>query len=1041
MRLRSRFSRFALIVGVLLLVAFSAMAQEQTASIEGTVRDASGAVLPGVTVEAVNSTRGGTFTEVTGAEGMYRMPSLPAGRYVVTATLSGFNPSTVNNVNLTLGQILKVDHTLRVGVAESITVTAEAPLVDVKQSSTATSVRSEEFEKLPVGRDFASVVTLTPGANRERNSGGISVDGASASENKFIIDGVDTTDMRDGSQAKTLITDFVDEVQVKSAGYAAEFGGATGGVINVVTKGGTNQFRGDLYGYATQDSLNGKERPQLQLVNGSTTVAESPVYRKDDFKQYEPGITLGGPILRDRLFFFGAYQPQNITQERTIDYVGANVGQSRKFETTTKTNYGTANLNGTLGTKFSYKVSANFAPAEREGLPFATFPGTVDAAQLATVNRNGRGSPTVNAELGREWDNESYSAFADIFPTQDILIGIRGGRFTNDYRDTGIPNEMLHSFSSVGADPAIFGDIPANLLRSPGFTSLATNTAVARDKYNRDAVSLDATWYLHAAGEHAIKAGIQKEKITNDVFSGELAPTVIYYWDLAHASGARGKYGYFTVRQFATVGDVQQDNTGIFLQDAWTIKDRLTVNFGLRAENEVVPQYRAGAGTFIKFDYEDKLSPRLGFAYDLFGNGQTKLYGSYGTFFDVTKLEWPRGSSGGDVWVDYHFTLDNPDWTKNICSVGANTTADRPNCPSGTFIASSDRRFYDPASVAETLDPDIQPMETREFSLGGEHALTGTASVGLRYVHKELVRTIEDMGVLSPAGDEIYVYGNPGSGLSTTLGAVPMPKAQRDYDAVEFELTKRFTSALAVHGSYTWSRLYGNYSGLANSDEVISRTVGRRSPNVNRSFDGLAQAFDENLEATYGLLPTDRTHQVKFQATYTAPFGTTVGVNQYIGSGTPQTTEVNLYPSLPFFPFGRGDMGRTEMLTQTDLTLQHEIKVGGRASVQFMVNVLNLFDEEAELYKWNRLLRADLPANTGRTSAGQEANYGINQFHFFDSSFDFTQVVNSAYLEHTTAGTDVERASPYSTLADPRYGQAFIFQDPRLVRVGVRLRF
>jgi outer membrane receptor protein involved in Fe transport len=1016
-RLRSLFSRFAAILSLLLLVALSAVAQEQTGSIEGTVRDASGAVLPGVTVEAKNATRGGTFTEVTDSAGLYRLPSLPAGKYVVTATLSGFNPSTVSNVNLLLGQILKVDHVMRVGVSESITVTADAPLVDVKQSASATSVRAEEFERLPVGRDFASVVTLTPGANRERASGGISVDGASSSENKFVIDGVDTTDMRDGSQAKTLITDFVDEVQVKSAGYAAEFGGATGGVINVVTKGGTNQFRGDIYGYATQDNLNGAERPQLELALNSTTVAQSPVYRKDEFSQYEPGITIGGPILRDRLFFFAAYQPQNITQTRLIDYVGANAGKTRSFETTTKTNYGTGNLNGTFGSKLSYKLSANFAPAERQGLPFATFPGTVDAAQLAAINRNGRGSPTVNADIGREFDNESYSAFVDVFPTQSILIGVRGGRFTTDYRDTGIPNEILHAFSTVGSDPAIFPDIPANLLRAPGFTSVATNTAVARDKYNRDALSVDATWYLHAGGEHAIKAGVQKEKITNDVFSGELQPRIDYYWTLAHAgTGQRGKYGYFTVRQFATVGDVQQDTTGIFLQDAWTIKDRLTVNFGVRAESEDVPQYRAGAGTFIKFDYGDKISPRLGFAYDLFGTGRTKLYGSYGTFFDVTKLEWPRGSSGGERWIDYHFTLDNPDWTKNICSVGGNTTADRPNCPAGTFIVASDRRFYDPASVADTLDPNIKPMETREMSIGGEHSLTNTTSLGLRYVHKELVRTIEDMGVLF-GDDEVYIYGNPGSGLSTTLGAVPMPKAKRDYDAIELEGTKRFSTALSVHASYTWSRLYGNYSGLANSDEVIARTVGRRSPNVNRSFDGLAQAFDQNLDPTYGLLPTDRPHQFKIQATYTAPFGTTVGINEYAGSGTPQSTEVNLYPTLPFFPYGRGDMGRTPWLTQTDLTLQHEIKMGSRYSVALMLNVLNLFDEDTELYRWNRLLRADLPQSTG-----------ITQFTFFDHPFDFNQVLAT-------------NAAAVNPLRDPRYGQGYIFQDPRLVRVGVRLRF
>jgi outer membrane receptor for ferrienterochelin and colicin len=1011
--------RFASILGVLLLMAFSAIAQEQTGTIEGTVRDAQSGVLPGVTVEARNVTRGGTYTEVTNSQGSFRFASLPAGRYNLTASLSGFNPTNLNNVNLLLGQILKADMTMRIGVSEVITVTTEAPLVDVKQSANATSVRSEEFERLPIGRDFSSVVTLTPGANRERASGGISVDGASSSENKFVIDGMDTTDMRDGSQAKTLITDFVDEVQVKSAGYAAEFGGATGGVISVVTKGGTNQFKGDLYGYATQDSLNGEERPQLQLLLNSTTVAESPVYEKDEYSQYEPGISIGGPILRDRLFFFAAYQPQMVTQTRTINYVGTNAGTNRTFETKTDTRFGTANLNGSAGSKLSYKLSANFSPAEREGLYFNSFPGPVDAptAQSNSLNRNGRSSPTVNSDIGREFDNESYSAYVDVFPTQSFLFGLRGGRFKTDQRDTGIAAEIQHTFSTVGANPAKFTDIPANLLRSPGFSNIATNSAVGQDQYTRDSVSLDATWYLRAAGEHAIKAGVQKEKITNDVFSGELAPTIQYYWDLSHAgTGRRGTYGYFTVRQFATTGAVEQDVNAIFLQDAWTIANRLTVNVGLRAESEEVPQYREGAGTFISFDYEDKLSPRLGFAYDLFGTGRTKVYGSFGTFFDVTKLEWPRGSSGGERWIDYHFTLDNPDWTRNICSVGANTTADRPACPAGTFIAASDRRFYDPASVAETLDPDIKPMETREFSLGGEQSIGTSTSVGIRLVHKELVRTIEDMGVLV-GDDEVYIYGNPGSGLSTQLGAVPMPKAVRDYDALELELTKRFSSALSVHGSYTFSRLYGNYSGLANSDEVIARVGGRRSPNVNRSFDGLAQAFDQNLDATYGRLPTDRPHQLKVQAAYTAPFGTTLGLNQYIGSGTPQSTEVNLYPTLPFFPFGRGDLGRSDTLTQTDLTVQHEFKLAGRYGLQFMVNILNVFDEDTPTYLWNRLLTADLPQSTALT-----------QFTFFDKPFDFNQVLAS-------------NASAVNPLRDPRYGQPFLFQDPRVVRVGARIRF
>ncbi|HVS32656.1 MAG TPA: TonB-dependent receptor [Thermoanaerobaculia bacterium] len=1013
--MRATLTRLASIAALILALP-SALAQEQAASIHGSVKDSSGGVLAGVTVEVKSAVRGVRFTHITDTSGTYRIPTLPAGRYTVTATLFGFNRSIIN-VDLLLGQALRVDHAMRIGVVDAITVTLDAPLLDVRGSASTTSYRSDEFEHLPIGRDFSSVVTLSPAANRERASGGISVDGASGSENRFVIDGVDTTDARDGSQAKALITDFVDEVQVKTAGYAAEFGGATGGVINVVTRRGTNQFRGEVYGYGTTHSLNGAERPQLELALGTPAAAQAPRYRKDDFSQLEPGLSLGGPILPDRLFFFAAYQPRLTRQRRTVDYAGLNAGRSRTFQTDTTTRYASANLNGSIGSRLSYKLAANFSPTEREGLAFPTFPLDFEGGQGGAVNRNGRGSPDVDTGAGRRFDNESYSAYVDAFPSQTILLGFRAGRFETNTRDTGIPNEILHKFSANAADPAIFPEIPASLLRSPGFSSVATNSAVARDRYTRDAVSADATWYLRAWGEHAIKAGFQQEKIRNDVFSGELQPSIEYVWGRAHAgTGRRGQYGYFTVRQFATTGDVEENIRAIYLQDAWTIRDRLTMNLGVRAESEDVPQYRAGAGTFINFGFQDKLAPRLGFAYDLFGNGRTKVYASYGTFFDVTKLEWPRGSSGGEVWVDYHFTLDDPDWTRNICSVGRNTTADRPACPAGTFITASDRRFFDPASVAETLDPAIRPMETRELTIGAEQAVSAVFSIGFRLVHKELVRTIEDMGVLV-GDDEIYIYGNPGSGLSRSLGAVPMPRARRDYDAVEVQASRRVGSALALRASYTWSRLYGNYSGLANSDEVLGRGAGRRSPNVNRAFDGLAQAFDQNLEPTYGHLPTDRPHQLKVQATFAAPFGTTIGLHQYAGSGTPQTTEVNLYPTLPFFPYGRGDMGRTPMLTQTDLSLQHEMQIGGRYGLQLMVSVLNVFDEDTELYRWNRLLLGDLPEATG-----------ITQFTFFDAPFDFGEVLAA-------------NAKAVGSMRDPRYGKPFLYQDPRLVRVGMRLRF
>src|SRR4029453_14976673 len=219
-------------------------AQELRGQIEGVVKDTSGAVLPGATVEAKTDT-GVVLSSATDAGGTFRFPSVPPGMYEVTATLQGFAPGKVPGVIIGLGQVKKVDFALALqGVQESVEVTAESPLVDVKQSSRQTNIRAEQVELLPHGRDFTPLVTQAPGANRETKLGGLSIDGASAGENRYIVDGIETTDLQSGISGKNVIVDFVEEVQVKSSGYTAEFGGATGGVINVLTKSGTNDWHG-----------------------------------------------------------------------------------------------------------------------------------------------------------------------------------------------------------------------------------------------------------------------------------------------------------------------------------------------------------------------------------------------------------------------------------------------------------------------------------------------------------------------------------------------------------------------------------------------------------------------------------------------------------------------------------------------------------------------------------------------------------------------------------------------------------------------------
>ena len=151
------------------------------------------------------------------------------------------------------------------GVTETVSVTAESPIIDTKQSARSTNITAETLNKLPRGRDFTSVVTQAPGANQESRSGGISIDGSSASENRYIIDGAETTNLQNGTSGKQLVTDFLDEVQIKSSGYTAEYGGSTGGVINVVTRSGTNRFRGDVLTYISGDNMDSSYRPTLRL--------------------------------------------------------------------------------------------------------------------------------------------------------------------------------------------------------------------------------------------------------------------------------------------------------------------------------------------------------------------------------------------------------------------------------------------------------------------------------------------------------------------------------------------------------------------------------------------------------------------------------------------------------------------------------------------------------------------------------------------------------------------------------------------------------
>jgi hypothetical protein len=308
------------------------------------------------------------------------------------------------------------------------------------------------------------------------------------------------------------------------------------------------------------------------------------------------------------------------------------------------------------------------------------------------------------------------------------------------------------------------------------------------------------------------------------------------------------------------------------------------------------------------------------------------------------------------------------------------------------------------------------------------------SSLGVHYIHNDLGRTIEDLGGLLD-GNEIYVIGNPGGGefgtITPTSGRTApfaTPEAVRTYDALEFTYARRFANNWFGSASYTFSRLYGNYAGLASSDEILTPTTGvsstatqqqagsvfRQGGNANRAWDIdelLIDSHGGTPDGVLGRLATDRPHVVKLYGAYSFPFGTQVGGNLYTGSGTPISTYVVTLNQTNLFVEGRGDMGRTPWLTRADLLLSHELSLATSKRIRFELNVLNVFNQKTATHMFNYLNRG---AGTARASSA------INL-----ANTDLTQGYN--YRALIAASADGAAPAPAFSAYDPRYGQQDLF--------------
>jgi len=917
--------------------------------VEGKVIDAQGAPLPGVSVVATSPSMVGKGTTVTAADGVYRLFNLPSGVYELTFSLQGFKTLIRKEIIVQLSQTLTLNASLeQAALEEQVTVIGMSPLIDVKSTIKGSTMTKEVFLTLPRSRNFDGLLSTVPGVQYDTNTAGLSVDGASGGENMWYMDGSDITQMHRGYLSQSAAMEFIEEVKVTASGYNAEFGGSMGGVVNVITRSGGNAFHGDIMGYYNDNGrlMQGKARQYLRWNPYNDNLMEyvndddlyfNGGYDRDPYKRYEGLFNLGGYILKDRLWFFGSFDPQYSNQQAWRYFlVSGAPGPKNQYNQRWFVWNGQAKL--TAAPIRGLRLSASFVDN------FSKYRGAIPAITGTSSSTYAYGNE------GYSYPNISYAGTADYSLGNNLLISARAGYHMTDSTNQRIANDFTTWYFNTSnyiyqADPFFVAN--PTLLGYAGHADYGGTWLVLKHyKLMKTTGNLDATYYLNLGGEHAIKVGAQLIHDHENVFNGAPHPHVNLMWGLSCAALAQygvptftGTYGYYTVRSSFTspygyVWNAKRDTWALYAQDSWTIGGRLTINAGLRAEQEYIPAFNNDASVQgyrskpLSWNFGQKLAPRLGAVYDVFGDSSLKVFGTFGIYYDVMKLYVAEGDFGGFKWKTDYYTLDNPNFLQ-IAANGSLTDAANQGL-GGTYKGTIDFRM---PSWNED-DPNMKPVCQREVSVGAEKRLTENLSLSVRGVWKHLIRTIEDIGFISvqPGNQgELYYLSNPGSayinGILNELqgaGYWPEPKAKREYYAMNLSLEKRFSHNWQGGINYTLSLCKGNYGGLSSTDEG-----GRSGANTERYFDFWYMAYMMNGQPLNGTLPQDRTHYLKAYGSYTFPFGLTVGVVGYARSGLPISTQLQLNNTY-MYPVGYGDLGRMPFTVWADVYVEYALKIAGK---------------------------------------------------------------------------------------------------------------
>ncbi len=1005
-----------------------------------------------VVVTATSPNLQGEQIVVTDAQGQYRIPQLPPGVYTLRFDKESFKPFSRSEIQLRLDRTIRVNvELLPESFTEEMIVVMKPPTVDVGSTNTGVNVDQDFIKRIAVNRpggkggaarSFDSLAELAPGA--QNDAYGVSINGTTSPENGYVVDGLSTNDPAFGINASPLSVEFVQDVNIITGGYMPEYGRSTGGVLNAVTKSGSNEFHGTVFGNVTPGFLEGD---RTKVLNASSVVTGlNSLSAMGDF-----GATLGGPILKDKLWFFAGVAPSfsrynhrrsvnafltetnadgdeilkvnketGYTETQEIPGSGRDyLAEARSLQYMGKLTYlinsdhkvslsvtGTPSVSGGNGA-LSIDPQTGGVPTRLNGHP-DSYGNTQELAGTTAVGLNYGGAFSdkkflVDANVG--WFHQTSSTLPDDGTRPGDTTGLAGLSLVQYRAQRSIEYYEQNLAESAAS---LCRELPDGTLTCPATNYFAGGPGfISEGKLDRLQMNAKGTYLLDLLGSHVLKAGVDVELLSYDqlkAYSGG-----VYLREaLSGASWADfRRFGYQpaidqVVNQLTQRSLSTSTTAGGFLQDSWTIAGMVTVNAGVRYDT----QWMYGGDGNLALVMANQVSPRVGLIVDPLRNGRMKVYANFARYYEQVPLNMLDRAFPGER--RYNATRRAGVGLCDPATMGTMEGQAACKDDAKTVVASSPTslnpsRLYSGGSAdKEPVDPDIQPQSSDEYLVGAEYELMANLRMGATYTHRSMGAVIEDM---SRDDGNTYFLGNPGMGF-----AKEFPTPTRNYDAVSVFLNRTFGDGWLAQASYTWSQLFGNYPGLFRPEN------SQLDPNILSDFDLVSL-----LKNREGLLPYDRTHSVKLfgakEFNLSKDLSASIGVSYRGNSGSPISYIGGhpIYGPSEAFVIQRGSGGRTPWVNNIDSNVGVNYRVGKTNVVSLTLDVFNVFNFQ------------------GITS--------VDQNYTFASVLPVEGGVKAGDLKPEMVDNVDTGEKLTADDLNPNFKKATAYQAPRQIRVGLKYTF